>query len=141
MHLTYFSHDGHQPNELTPQNYLLAILCACSMQTMGTQSLLPHRAHLCRAIPLASHQINPLPSVTLQSAQDLNVPFWLKHSKALLLSYTFKCPLKKIQSFCPCGRALNRSGKGLNDLHTPTVLETELVNATVVYYFISTTVC
>jgi hypothetical protein len=28
---------------------------------------------------------NPLPSITLQSAWDLNVPCWPKHSKALLL--------------------------------------------------------
>jgi hypothetical protein len=58
-------------------------------------------------------RINPLPSLTLQSAWDLNVPSRPKRSRALLLSYTFKCPLKKTQSFCPCSRALNRSGKGL----------------------------
>jgi hypothetical protein len=57
--------------------------------------------------------INPLPSITLRSAWDLNVPCWPKCSKALLLPYTFKLPLKKTQSFCPCSRALNRSGKGL----------------------------
>jgi hypothetical protein len=60
---------------------------------------------------------NPLPSLTLQSAQDLNVPCRPKCSKALLLSYTFKCLLKKTQSFCPCSRALNRSGKGFNQLY------------------------
>jgi hypothetical protein len=53
---------------------------------------------------------NPLPSLMLQSARDLNVSC---RPKALLLSYTFKWPLKKMQSFCPCSRALNRSGKGL----------------------------
>jgi hypothetical protein len=56
---------------------------------------------------------NPLPSLTLQSARDLNVLCRPKRSKALLLSYTFKCQLKKTQSFCPYSRALNRSGKGL----------------------------
>jgi hypothetical protein len=30
---------------------------------------------------------NPLPSLMLQSARDLNVLCWLKHSKALLLQY------------------------------------------------------
>ena len=30
--------------------------------------------------------INPLPSLTLQSARDLNVPCWPKRSKVLLLS-------------------------------------------------------
>jgi hypothetical protein len=39
--------------------------------------------------------VNPLPSLTLQSARDLNVPCWPKRYKVLLLSYTFKCPLKK----------------------------------------------
>jgi hypothetical protein len=43
----------------------------------------------------------------------LNVPCRPKRSKAFLLSYTFKCPLKKTQSFCPCSRALNRSAKVL----------------------------
>jgi hypothetical protein len=43
----------------------------------------------------------------------VNVPSRPKCSKALLLSYIFKCPLKKMQSFCPCSRALNRSAKGL----------------------------
>jgi hypothetical protein len=57
--------------------------------------------------------LNSLPSLTLQSARDLNDLCRPKLSKALLLSYTFKCPLKKTQSFCPCSRALNRSGKGL----------------------------
>jgi hypothetical protein len=38
---------------------------------------------------------NPLPSLTLQSARDLNVPCRPKRSEALLLSYTFKRPLKK----------------------------------------------
>jgi hypothetical protein len=33
--------------------------------------------------------VNPLASLTLQSAWDLNVPCRPKHSKALLLSYTF----------------------------------------------------
>jgi hypothetical protein len=61
-------------------------------------------------------QINFLPSLTLQSTLDLNVPCRPKHSKALLVSYAFKCPSKKTQSFCPCSRALNRSGKGLNKL-------------------------
>jgi hypothetical protein len=56
---------------------------------------------------------NPLPSLTLQNAQDLNVPCRPKRSKVLLLSYTFKCLLKKTQSFCPCSRALNRSSKWL----------------------------
>jgi hypothetical protein len=55
--------------------------------------------------------INPLLSLTLQSARDLNVPCQPKRSKALLVSCTFKCLLKKMQSFCPCSRALNRSGK------------------------------
>jgi hypothetical protein len=59
-------------------------------------------------------KINPLPSLTLQSARDLNVPCWPKCSKAFLLSYTFKCLHKKTQFFCPCIRALNRSSKGLN---------------------------
>jgi hypothetical protein len=54
-----------------------------------------------------------LPSLTLQSARNLNVPCRPKRSKVLLLSYTFKCPVKKTQSFCPCSRALNRSGKGI----------------------------
>jgi hypothetical protein len=58
-------------------------------------------------------EINPLLSLALQSAWDLNVLCWPKRSKALLLSYTFKCPLKNTQSFFPCSRALNRSGKGL----------------------------
>jgi hypothetical protein len=62
---------------------------------------------------LFSCTINPLSSLTLQSARDLNVLWQPKCSKALLLSYTFKCPLKKTQSFCPYSRALNRSGKGL----------------------------
>jgi len=31
-------------------------------------------------------QLNPLPSVTLQSAQDLNVPCRRKRSKALFLT-------------------------------------------------------
>jgi hypothetical protein len=39
--------------------------------------------------------INTLPSLTLQSDRDLNVPCRPKRSKALLLSYTFQCPLKK----------------------------------------------
>jgi hypothetical protein len=56
---------------------------------------------------------NHLLSITLQSAPDLSVLCWPKRSKALLLSYTFKCPLKKTQSFCPCSRALNMSGKRL----------------------------
>jgi hypothetical protein len=56
---------------------------------------------------------NPLPSLMLQSAWDSNVPCRPKRSKVLLLSYTFKCPLKRMQSFCRCSRALNRSGKGL----------------------------
>ena len=30
--------------------------------------------------------VNPLPSLTLQSARNLNVACWPKHSKALLLS-------------------------------------------------------
>jgi hypothetical protein len=38
---------------------------------------------------------NPLPSITLQSARDLNVPCRPKRSKALLLPYTFKYLLKK----------------------------------------------
>jgi hypothetical protein len=62
-------------------------------------------------VPLT--HINPLPSLTLQSARDLNVLCRPKRSKVLLLSYTFKCPLQKMQFFCPCSRALNRSGKGL----------------------------
>jgi hypothetical protein len=62
---------------------------------------------------------NPLPSLTLESALDLNVPCQPKHSKAPLLSYTFKWPLKKTQSFCPCSRALNRRGKGLRHFWTP----------------------
>jgi hypothetical protein len=57
-----------------------------------------------------------LPSPTLQSARDLNVLCRPKRSKAFLLSYTFKWPLKKTESFCPCSRALNRSGKGLRPL-------------------------
>jgi hypothetical protein len=39
--------------------------------------------------------LNPLPSLTLQSARDLNALCRPKRSKALLLSHTFKCPLKK----------------------------------------------
>jgi hypothetical protein len=39
--------------------------------------------------------IKPLPSLTLQNARDLNVPCQPKRSKALLLSFTFKWPLKK----------------------------------------------
>jgi hypothetical protein len=46
-------------------------------------------------------QLNPLPSLTLQSAWDLNVPCQPKRSKALLLSYTFKCLLKKNADFLP----------------------------------------
>jgi hypothetical protein len=42
-----------------------------------------------------SLRLNPLPSLTLQSAQDLNVLCQPKCYKALLLSYTFKCLLKK----------------------------------------------
>jgi hypothetical protein len=57
--------------------------------------------------------LNPLPSLMLQSARDLNVLCRPKRSKALLLSYTFKYPLKKTQSFCPCRRVLNRRGTGL----------------------------
>jgi hypothetical protein len=48
--------------------------------------------------PLFLLDFNPLPSLTLQSARDLNVPCRPKHSKALLLSYTFKCQLKKKRS-------------------------------------------
>jgi hypothetical protein len=44
---------------------------------------------------ITSTGVNPLPSLTLQSTRDLNVPCQPKRSKALLLSYTFKCPLKK----------------------------------------------
>jgi hypothetical protein len=54
----------------------------------------------------------------LQSAWDLNVPCHPKCSKTLFLSYTFKCPLKKTQSFFPCSRALNKSGKGLKCVFT-----------------------
>jgi hypothetical protein len=39
--------------------------------------------------------INPLPSLTLQGAWDLNVSCQPKRSKVLLLSYPFKCLLKK----------------------------------------------
>jgi hypothetical protein len=39
--------------------------------------------------------INPLLSLTLQSARDLNVLCWPKRSKAPLLFYTFKFLLKK----------------------------------------------
>jgi hypothetical protein len=42
--------------------------------------------------------INPLPFLILQNVRDLNVPCRPKHSKALLLSCTFKCPLKKKSS-------------------------------------------
>jgi hypothetical protein len=42
--------------------------------------------------------INPSPSLMLQSACDLNVPCRPKRFKVLLLSYTFKCPLKKKRS-------------------------------------------
>jgi hypothetical protein len=45
--------------------------------------------------------INPLPSLMLQSAQDLNALCQPKCSKALLLSYTFKCLLKKNAVFLP----------------------------------------
>jgi hypothetical protein len=62
---------------------------------------------------LVCEAFNPLPSLMLQSARDLNVLCRPKRSEALLLSYTFKRLLKKTQSFCPCSRALNRSGKGL----------------------------
>jgi hypothetical protein len=62
-----------------------------------------------------NHEVNPLPSLTLQSARDLNVPCQPKCSKALLLSYTFKCLVKKTQSFCHCTRALNSSSKGLRN--------------------------
>jgi hypothetical protein len=65
------------------------------------------------ASALKAYTFNPSPSLMLQSVRDLNVPRRPKRSKALLLSYTFKCPLKKTQSFCSCSRALYRSGKGL----------------------------
>jgi hypothetical protein len=35
--------------------------------------------------------------------------------KRSCFSMWIKCPLKKMLSFCPCSRALNRSGKGLKD--------------------------
>jgi hypothetical protein len=57
--------------------------------------------------------LNPLPSLTLQSARDLNVPCWPKRSSCPI---HFKCPLKKTRSFCPCSRALNRSSKGLTSV-------------------------
>jgi hypothetical protein len=65
-------------------------------------------------LDVLSFSVNHLPSLMLQSARDLNVPCQPKRSKVLLLSYTFKCPLKKTQFFCPCSKALNRSSKGLN---------------------------
>jgi hypothetical protein len=58
----------------------------------------PHQNWLVALYNMAtwvSGKINPLLSLMLQSAQDLNVPCQPKRSKALLLSYTFKCPLKK----------------------------------------------
>jgi hypothetical protein len=50
----------------------------------------------CRqTVQLQGDTFNPLPSLTLQNAWDLNVPCRPTCSKVLLLSYTFKCPLKK----------------------------------------------
>jgi hypothetical protein len=76
---------------------------------------------------LGYNHINPLPSLTLQSAQDLNIPWQPKRSKVLLLCYTFKCPLKKTQSFCPCSTALNRSGKGLTSSMNMTNTTTTII--------------
>jgi hypothetical protein len=75
-------------------------------------------------------KFNPLPYLTLQSAWDLNVPCQPERSKVLLLSYTFKYLLKKMQSFCPCSRALNRSGKGLIlcNYITSTIINTNLLH-------------
>jgi hypothetical protein len=56
---------------------------------------------------------NPLPSLTLQSTRDLNVLCRHKRSKALLLSYTFKCPLKKRSHSAHAVGLLHRSGNGL----------------------------
>jgi hypothetical protein len=57
--------------------------------------------------------INPLPSLTLQSARDLSVPCRPNRSKALVLVCKLNACWKKTRSFCPCSRALNRSDKGL----------------------------
>jgi hypothetical protein len=77
---------------------------------------------MCVCVCVFSH-INPLPSLTLQSARDLNAVCHPKCSKALLLSYTFKYPMKKMQSFCPCSRALNRSSKELKYMHMLTAFK------------------
>jgi hypothetical protein len=101
----------HQTNS---NNWLETYLSISVSGTKNKTSELP--LLLFSEICSVSCDINPLTSLMLQSARDLNVPCQPKHSKALLLSYTFKCLLKKMQSFCPCSRALNRSGKGLNRL-------------------------
>jgi hypothetical protein len=92
-----------------------AFLILFNISDLSTQLNVHTLKHLKKDIqPMEeTGNINPLPSLMLQSAPDLNVPCWPKHSEVLLLSYTFKCSLEKTQSFCPCSRALNRSSKGL----------------------------
>jgi hypothetical protein len=107
-----FQNNGHCLEVHTAQHStlhaILTILTSNFTADNVVKSSIQQICHTCRSMA-----VNPLLSLTLQSAQDLNVPCQPKCSKALLLSYTFKCLLKKTQSFCPCSRVLNRSGKGL----------------------------
>jgi hypothetical protein len=91
---------------------------------------------VCEKTDNTNKYINPLPSLMLQSARDLNVPCRPKRSKALLLSYTFKWPLKKMQSFCPCSRALNRSSKGLKHRNACCADKTQDMDGAKLYKFI-----
>jgi hypothetical protein len=56
---------------------------------------------------------NPLPALMYQNVLDLNVACRAKRTQTYWHVRKFKCPLKKMQSSCPCSRDLNWTGKGL----------------------------
>jgi hypothetical protein len=51
--------------------------------------------------------LNPLPALTVQSGQDLNVPCWHKRSKALLLTQKNRIFFKKEDVFTFQTKTLN----------------------------------
>jgi len=64
----------------------LTIIREIALNLAKVMYTLKHSVKLCRYLLCGCVYFNPLPSLTLQSARDLNVPCWPKRSKALLLS-------------------------------------------------------